>query len=64
MAQTSTLGSAPRGSALSAAVAEIGAFLAILGAAIRVSAAVEAGREPEKGDVSLLGIKGSLPRIR
>lgn len=64
MAHTSTLGSEPRASALSAAAAEIGAFLAILRAAIRVSAAVEAGREPQKGDVSLLGIKGPLPHIR
>jgi hypothetical protein len=64
MAQTSTLGSEPRGSAFSAAVTEVGAFFAILTAAIRVSAAVDGGREPEKGDMSLLGIKGPLPRIR
>jgi hypothetical protein len=64
MAQTSTLGSEPRGSALSATVAEVGAFFAILGAAVRASAALEAGREPQKGDMSLLGIRGPLPRIR
>jgi hypothetical protein len=64
MAHTSTFGSEPRGSVLSAAVAEVGAFFAILTAAIRVANASKAGREPDARDMSLLGIKGPLPRAR
>lgn len=63
MAHTSTYGSEHRGSAFSAAVAEIGAFFTLLGAAIRVANATEAGRQPDARDAKLLGIKGPLPRI-
>lgn len=55
---------APRGDRLLHAFAAVPEFLAMIGAALRVSAAVDSRRKPNATDLSILGIaKDALPRI-
>lgn len=54
---------APRGERLLQAFAAVPEFLAVLGAAVRVSAALDSRRTPKAADLAALGIaKDALPR--
>jgi hypothetical protein len=55
---------APRRSRLAAIADRAVALFRTLGAAIRVSQAVESRREADPADLNILGIRGPLPRVR
>lgn len=55
---------APRGANILPAFTAAGEILAVIGAAIRAAAAVEARRAPKASDLAILGIeKNALPAV-